>query len=169
MFFDERLERLLIRSKAPDVIQEEKERIIQEYRQNHEKCDINVRDSKKLKQNPRKNYTRRYVNEMFDVRTELNLADSEIQKYLDFEKLDELQWFIEAVILKAGSSFGELALINNAPRRATIKCLSDCTFAILNKNQYNKAFQSIEKKQQDEKIKFIGKLPFISHWTRYQI
>jgi len=32
-------------------------------------------------------------------------------------------------------AFGELALINNAPRSATIVCLKDWDFAVLSKNK----------------------------------
>ena len=45
---------------------------------------------------------------------------------------------IEVAKLKTGSSFGELALINNEPRKATIMCLTDCFFAVLEKEDYVK-------------------------------
>ena len=35
--------------------------------------------------------------------------------------------------LSAGESFGELALINNANRAATLICEDDCIFAVLSK------------------------------------
>ncbi len=40
-------------------------------------------------------------------------------------------------VLEAGLAFGELALINNAPRMASIICESeDCGFAVLNKKEF---------------------------------
>lgn len=36
----------------------------------------------------------------------------------------------------SGKSFGELALITNKPRAATIKCLTECHFAVMNKINY---------------------------------
>jgi CRP-like cAMP-binding protein len=39
--------------------------------------------------------------------------------------------FIEVVNLRAGKSFGELALIKNKPRAATVKCIEDCHFATM--------------------------------------
>jgi CRP-like cAMP-binding protein len=41
-------------------------------------------------------------------------------------------------VLTAGDSFGELALIDNRPRAATIKCRENCHLAILEKNHFNK-------------------------------
>lgn len=41
---------------------------------------------------------------------------------------------MEAVrILNKGESFGELALLHKQPRLATIQCLTECTFAVLDK------------------------------------
>lgn len=65
-----------------------------------------------------------------------------INEHHEFQKV---QWFVEAVILTEGHSFGELALIDNKPRRATIKCLEDSIFAKFSKTQYKKIFKEIEK------------------------
>lgn len=43
--------------------------------------------------------------------------------------------------LEGGESFGELALVNDAPRSASIKCLLDCHFAVLDKKNYITLFQ----------------------------
>jgi len=40
------------------------------------------------------------------------------------------------VVLDKGSSFGELALLENKPRAATIKCKTDCSFAVLDKKHF---------------------------------
>ena len=39
--------------------------------------------------------------------------------------------------LGVGESFGELALINDETRNASIKCKEECHFAILNKENYS--------------------------------
>ena len=36
--------------------------------------------------------------------------------------MDKLDWFKEVVSIGTGDSFGELALINDEPRAATITC-----------------------------------------------
>ena len=43
---------------------------------------------------------------------------------------------MEVAILNHGSSFGELALISNKPRAATIKCITDTHFLVLHKQDY---------------------------------
>ena len=43
----------------------------------------------------------------------------------------------EIKILNAGLSFGELALIENKPRAATIICKEDCGFAVLDKKNFD--------------------------------
>ena len=70
---------------------------------------------------------------MIDVKSELNLTDSEIVNYILFDQFSQLDWFIDAMVLSEGSSFGELALINDEPRKATIKCITDCSFAKFSK------------------------------------
>ena len=42
----------------------------------------------------------------------------------------------EVSILNKGMSFGEQALLNDAPRAATIRCNEDCYFAVLSKEDY---------------------------------
>jgi CRP-like cAMP-binding protein len=68
--------------------------------------------------------------------------------------LRKLDWFIEVITLTDGNSFGELALINDKPRLATVRCKSLCTFAIFSKQQYRKVFETLAKKEYDTKIKF---------------
>jgi CRP-like cAMP-binding protein len=43
----------------------------------------------------------------------------------------------EVRVLPAGSGFGELALMNNKPRAATITCKDECEFAVLEKEPFN--------------------------------
>ena len=57
-----------------------------------------------------------------------------------------MSYFNEVVQLGMGKAFGELALINNKPRLATIKCVSDCHFAVISKNVYERILKKIEVK-----------------------
>ena len=79
---------------------------------------------------------------------------------------NELPLFIEAVQLKAGKSFGELALIKNKPRAATIKCVEDCHFAVMSQADYNKVLNKIEQKNMTRIVEFLHELPFFKVWTR---
>ncbi|CDW81071.1 UNKNOWN [Stylonychia lemnae] len=74
--------------------------------------------------------------------------------------------FSEFTQLKAGKSFGELALIKNKPRAATIKCTEDCHFAVMSKTDYEKVLQKIELKKMQKIIDFLHQLPFFKVWTK---
>jgi CRP-like cAMP-binding protein len=65
-----------------------------------------------------------------------------------------------------GKSFGDLALINNKPRAATIKCLTDCHFAVISKNVYERILKKIEVKNQNKLVDFFQHLPFFEGWSR---
>lgn len=60
-------------------------------------------------------------------------------------------------------SFGELALQSDNPRAATVTCMENCTFAILNKNDYKRIIKLNEKRALNEKIKFIENLDCLKH------
>jgi CRP-like cAMP-binding protein len=74
----------------------------------------------------------------------MDLTREELENLKDFERLDKLEWFLEITKLMPGYSFGEVALINKAPRSATVYCLNDCWFATLNKTAYRKVLRNVE-------------------------
>jgi len=76
---------------------------------------------------------------------------------------------IDVKTMKAGESFGELALINDAPRAATIHCQSKCFFAVINKLDYDKFLKRMHHKQLQKDIDLFYSLPYFSHWTNNMI
>jgi CRP-like cAMP-binding protein len=62
--------------------------------------------------------------------------------YITLKKLEGMTQFI---VLEDGKAFGELALINNAPRGATILCMKNSHFAVINKEDFGKTLSAIEK------------------------
>jgi CRP-like cAMP-binding protein len=57
---------------------------------------------------------------------------------------DEMPLFVEVIQLRTGKSFGEIALIKNKPRQATIQCIEDCHFATMSQSDYEKILVKIE-------------------------
>jgi len=74
--------------------------------------------------------------------------------------------FTQVVQLKAGKSFGELALINNKPRAATIRCATECYFAVVSKADYDSLLKKIEMKKEKRFVDFLESLPFFSNQSR---
>lgn len=66
-----------------------------------------------------------------DMKKKTHLSDSEnkeiIRVYFEFTVL------MQVAEINEGTGFGELALLNNAPRSATISTVTDCIFAVLEK------------------------------------
>ncbi|CAD8074148.1 unnamed protein product [Paramecium sonneborni] len=77
---------------------------------------------------------------------------------------------MEAVrVLNKGQSFGELALLHKQPRLATIQCNTDCTFAVLDKQQFKHILQEEQQKQLDENIDYFSQVRIFSHLHRTQL
>jgi hypothetical protein len=100
---------------------------------------------------------------------DLGLSDRDRARLRVFEQLCASEWFVEVKTLNAGKSFGELALINNTPRAATISSRSECYFAVVARADYQRVFKKMEWKEVQSKIDFFLGVPFISHWTRHQV
>lgn len=75
----------------------------------------------------------------------------------------------EIAVVKEESAFGEYALIENKPRSATIQCIEDCLFAVLNKQEYTKVLLKIEKKMMNEKALFLKSVPYFAKWTNMAV
>jgi CRP-like cAMP-binding protein len=71
-------------------------------------------------------------------KTVTKLAKATILNYDGYDSDVEYQ---ELVTLFKGASFGELALNDNKPRAATIRCAEPTTFAVLNKTGYDKVLK----------------------------
>jgi hypothetical protein len=78
-------------------------------------------------------------------------------------------WMVEVNKLSTGGSFGELALLSNQPRLATVKSISDCYFAVLEKEDYGQMLKKHELRLMSQKLEFLGQLPFLNHHTLLQL
>ncbi|KAL4438839.1 hypothetical protein ABPG74_016559 [Tetrahymena malaccensis] len=68
--------------------------------------------------------------------------------------------------IEAGNAFGELALLNNKPRLATIVCHENCQFAILEKEDFTKILKDIEEKLLDKEISLLANLHIFQGWNK---
>ena len=72
--------------------------------------------------------------------------------------------------LKKGDYFGDLALLYNAPRTASIRCVSDTTFWTIHRRRFQMLLKNIkttqfrENKKIVEKVKIFGKKNYISNF-----
>ena len=71
----------------------------------------------------------------------------------------EVEEFTEVASLGSGTGFGELALINEKPRAASIICKVNTTFAVLKKNHFASILGRFEEKKLNEKITALQKFP----------
>ena len=74
---------------------------------------------------------------------------------VDGKKVPKIDMVLTNVkVLNSGESFGELALMDNRPRAATIKCKENCHLAVLEKNHFNKILSICFFKKKKKKKKF---------------
>jgi CRP-like cAMP-binding protein len=71
-------------------------------------------------------------------------------------------------ILRIGESFGELALLHDAPRSGSIKAISDCLLYILERKNFRKIVEHITKINYEENLKFLESVSILSHMEQYQ-
>ena len=70
--------------------------------------------------------------------------------------------------LKIGESFGELALLHDAPRSASILAVTDCLLWTLERKSFRKIIDHITKINYEENVRFIDSIPILSHIEQYQ-
>jgi len=62
----------------------------------------------------------------------------------------------QVAILRGGTIFGELALINEQPRGASIRCLTDCDMLVITRNDFNRVLKEEMMRAGDEKLNFLA-------------
>ena len=67
--------------------------------------------------------------------------------------------------LKTGDGFGELALLYNAPRSASVKCLEQCHLWAIDRNTFRRAVEEMITKEYEENRKFMEVVRFFHNLT----
>ena len=77
---------------------------------------------------------------------------------------------VPVVLYGAGKAFGELALTKDVnapnrilPRAASVLCSTDCTFAVMNKADYQNVLDHIDRKKIEKIKEFFAEIPFLRH------
>lgn len=70
--------------------------------------------------------------------------------------------------LKAGDGFGELALLYNAPRSASVKALDHCNLWGIDRNTFRRAVEEMITKEYEENRKFMEVVRFFHNLTNEQ-
>ena len=68
-----------------------------------------------------------------------------------------------------GESFGELALLYNAPRAATIKAKTDCTLWVLDRETFNNIVKDAAQKKREKYESFLKKVDILSTIDHYEL
>lgn len=77
------------------------------------------------------------------------------------ENTDEM---IPIVIFDNGMSFGELALLSKKPRAGTVLTLTDCYFAVINAQDFDKLLKKDKALKISNNITFLRQVPYIRNW-----
>ncbi|KAL4453114.1 hypothetical protein ABPG74_015345 [Tetrahymena malaccensis] len=76
---------------------------------------------------------------------------------------------LQVAVLRDGCQFGEMALLNNQPRLATIQCLEDCIFAILGKKDFKDVLKKFEEEKLHKEMEYLSNLPYFVSWNINQL
>jgi len=68
--------------------------------------------------------------------------------------------------LKPGDQFGELALLYNQPRSASVRAVGNCGFWAIDRNTFRKAVEELVAKEYDENRQFMESVTFFKSMTQ---
>ena len=75
----------------------------------------------------------------------------------------------EVNTLSSGQYFGELALIYDSPRTATVQALSSCHIAVLEKEDYDEILADEDVQDLESFIVTLSQCPMFAHWTKMSL
>ncbi|CAG9315673.1 unnamed protein product [Blepharisma stoltei] len=78
----------------------------------------------------------------------------------------ETEELTKVSIISEGGSFGELALISDRPRAATLITEEKILLGVITKPNFKKILGIISEKRLNEKVEFLQALPIFSNWTK---
>ena len=88
---------------------------------------------------------------------------------LESKDLDIVIGAMEEKKFKPGETFGELALLYNAPRAATIKAKTDCVLWVLDRETFNNIVKDAAQKKREKYESFLKKVDILSTIEPYEL
>ena len=85
---------------------------------------------------------------------------------MDYEKVVLTH---EVKRITAGQYFGELALIYDSPRTATVQAVKKCHLAVLTKEDYDEILADEDVKDLESFIVTLRQCPMFAHWTKMSL
>ena len=68
------------------------------------------------------------------------------------------------LVFESGQSFGELALLSRQPRKGTVLTLTDCFFAVINADGFEKLLKKDTQCKLTASVRFLRQIPYIRNW-----
>jgi CRP-like cAMP-binding protein len=96
------------------------------------------------------------------------LLDGKVRLLIS-QRGSEESTFSEIAQLSSGQSFGELSLLKNQPRTATVICMQSCYFMTLSKENYIRLLGKSMSKMLEDKIEFLHSLKLLNRWSKRSI
>jgi CRP-like cAMP-binding protein len=90
-------------------------------------------------------------------------------KKTEVETHEEIDAQLKVGSAEAGASFGELALLQDKPRAASVFCESSCCFGVINKDDYVRIIGRHARRMLEAKIDFLATLPIFAGWRLHNI
>lgn len=85
--------------------------------------------------------------------------------FKSIEKRIKPDKMVQVKVMLPGECFGELALINNRPRLATIVALTKVHCAMLRKREFKKILQRVQEQRQLREMGFFASVPLFNNWN----
>ena len=85
------------------------------------------------------------------------------------EKLETLDELVPFLVYSGGMYFGELALIKKATRAGTIVTMTDCYFAVVNADAYERLMKKDSQTKMEENVAFLRQIPYLQNWKQKEL
>mmetsp|Transcript_5808 Transcript_5808/g.10342 ORF Transcript_5808/g.10342 Transcript_5808/m.10342 type:complete len:556 (-) Transcript_5808:24-1691(-) len=105
-----------------------------------------------------------------DKKTDKRTAEAEEEQHKKQLETEAEQDVLYQVRVKGdGTAFGELALLTDQPRAASIQCIAESWIAKLKKEDFTRILKDYEERKLSEMVKFLKSLGVFQNWTRYSL